>query len=68
LATVRRRILRLVGRHGIPLEAGADEPGASDRLVLAEPALAAIAGASVLGRVATGPHQSPPRGARRRPA
>jgi hypothetical protein len=55
LATVRRRIMRLVRRHGIALEAGAGEAVASDRLALEEPALAAIAGASVLGRVATGP-------------
>jgi hypothetical protein len=45
----------LVRRHGIALEAGAEEAVASDRLALEEPALAAIAGASVLGRVATGP-------------
>ena len=55
LAAVQRRIARLVRRHGIAAdrsEAGGD---AADGLALAEPALAAIAGASVVGRVATGP-------------
>jgi Transposase zinc-binding domain/Putative transposase len=55
LAVVGRRIVRLVRRHGIVVdrrEAGGDT---ADGLALAEPALAAIAGASVVGRVATGP-------------
>jgi len=52
---VRRRIVRLVRRHGIALEGAPEEAEATDRLVLEEPALAAIAGASALGRVATGP-------------
>jgi hypothetical protein len=42
LATVRRRIMRLVRRHGIALEAGAEEAVASDRLALEEPARSRI--------------------------
>jgi len=52
---VRRRIVRLARRHGIELEGALDEEQASDRLALDNPALAGIRGASVLGRVATGP-------------
>lgn len=48
LAAVRRRIVRLVRRHGIVVdrsEAGGDT---ADRLALAAPTLAAIAGAPVV--------------------
>jgi hypothetical protein len=55
LASVRRRIVRLVRRHGIELEGELDDGQASDPLALDNPALAEIQGASVLGRVATGP-------------
>ncbi len=56
LVTVRRRIVRLVRRHGIELEAGEGEEGEmTDSLSFDFPALATIQGASVLGRVATGP-------------
>ncbi len=52
LTKVRRRIVRLVRRHGIDL---AGEEDAGDPLLLDSPALAQISGASVVGRVATGP-------------
>jgi hypothetical protein len=52
LTNVRRRIVRLVRRHGIDL---AGEDDATDPLALDSPALAQIRGASVLGRGATGP-------------
>jgi hypothetical protein len=52
---VRRRIVRLARRHGIELEGALDEEQVSDPLALDSPALAGIRGASVLGRVATGP-------------
>jgi hypothetical protein len=55
LATLRRRIARLVRRHGLVVDGSEDDDGITDSLVLAEPALAAIAGVSVGGRVATGP-------------
>ncbi|MFN8642089.1 MAG: transposase [Candidatus Binatia bacterium] len=55
LATARRRILRLVRRHGMALDGAEADAGIADGLALAEPALAAIADASVVGRVATGP-------------
>jgi hypothetical protein len=54
LAAVRRRIIRLLGRHDIDLEGSCDEEG-SDPLALESPVLAQIQGASVFGRVATGP-------------
>ena len=54
LTAVRRRIVRLARRHGIDLD-GAQDEGQRDRLALDAPVLAAIQGASVLGRVATGP-------------
>jgi len=50
LATVRRRIARLARRHGLALDAAEADGGGADTL-----ALAAIAAAWVLGRVATGP-------------
>ena len=50
----RRRIIRLVRRHGIELERDVDD-GCTDPLALESPVLAQIQGASVLGRVATGP-------------
>ena len=55
LAAVRRRIVRLVRRHGIVVDRSEADGDTADGLALAEPALAAIAGASVVGRVATGP-------------
>ncbi|MEO8604037.1 MAG: transposase [bacterium] len=50
LAAVRRRILRLARRHGLVVEEGEADGETAEGL-----ALAAIAGASVVGRVATGP-------------
>jgi uncharacterized protein YbaR (Trm112 family) len=55
LATVRRRVVRLARRRGVPLDESAADADAAAALAVAEPALAAIAGASVIGRVATGP-------------
>jgi hypothetical protein len=55
LVSVRRRIVRLVRRHGIELDGALEGEQASDPLSLDSPALAAIRGASVIGRVATGP-------------
>ena len=56
LVAVRRRIVRLVRGHGIELEqADGDGGQMTDPLSLDCPALAEIQGASVLGRVATGP-------------
>jgi hypothetical protein len=54
LAVVRRRIIRLLRRHDIDL-AGDFDDGRSDPLALESPVLAQVQGASVLGRVATGP-------------
>jgi hypothetical protein len=55
LASVRRRIVRLVRRHGIDLDGSLDDGQTTDPLSLDCPVLAEIQGASVLGRVATGP-------------
>jgi hypothetical protein len=55
LASVRRRIVRLVRRHGIELDGALDDGQTSDALALDSPVLAGTQGASVLGRVATGP-------------
>jgi len=55
LAAVRGRIVRLVRRHGINLEGGFEDEQAADQLRLDSAVLAQIQGASVLGRVATGP-------------
>ena len=55
LASVRGRIIRLVRGHGIDLEEGLDDEQAADPLRLDSAVLAQIQGASVLGRVATGP-------------
>ena len=55
LAAVRRRILRLARRRGLVVDGGEAEADTADGLALAEPALAALAGAAVVGRVATGP-------------
>jgi hypothetical protein len=55
LASVRRRIVRLVGRHGIELEGTLEDGQTGDSLALDSRVLAEILGASVLGRVATGP-------------
>jgi hypothetical protein len=54
LAAVRGRIIRLLRRHDMDLEGGFDD-GRSDPLGLESPLLAQVQGASVLGRVATGP-------------
>ena len=54
LAAVRGRILRLLRRHDIHLESRLDDER-SDPLALDSPALAQLQGASVVGRVATGP-------------
>ena len=54
LATVRRRIVRLVTRHGIDLEQPSREAEATDERRLDFPAYADIQGAAVVGRVATG--------------
>jgi hypothetical protein len=54
LATVRCRIIRLLRRHDIDLEDSSGD-GPSDLLALESPVVAQIQGASVLGRVATGP-------------
>jgi hypothetical protein len=54
LARVRGRILRLLRRHDIDLE-GSSGDGRGDPLALESPVLAQVQGASVIGRVATGP-------------
>ena len=54
LAAVRGRIVRLLRRHNIDLEGRFDD-GQTDPLWLESPVLAQVQGASVLGRVATGP-------------
>jgi hypothetical protein len=54
LAAVRRRIIRLVARHGIDLEHPSEESDTHDERVLDCPVYAEIQGAAVLGRVATG--------------
>jgi Putative transposase/Transposase zinc-binding domain len=54
LAAVRGRIIHLLRRHDIDLEGSSDD-GRSDPLALESPVLAQVQGASVLGRVATGP-------------
>jgi Putative transposase len=54
LAAVRGRIIRMLRRHDIDLEGSSDD-GRSDPLALESPVLAQVQGASVLGRVATGP-------------
>jgi len=53
LATVRRRILRLVKRHGIDLEQPSSDDAGDERLS-EWPLYARIQGAAVVGRVATG--------------
>jgi hypothetical protein len=55
LIAVRRRIVRLVKRHGIDLEQPSDEEHAADERLFECPAYAEIQGAAVAGRVATGP-------------
>jgi hypothetical protein len=55
LVAMRRRIDRVVRRYGIGLDGLHEQEQASDSLSLDNPALAEIQGASVLGRVATGP-------------
>jgi hypothetical protein len=54
LAAVRRRIIRLVARHGIDLEHPSEESDTHDERLLDCPVYAEIQGAAVLGRVATG--------------
>ncbi|MFN8626849.1 MAG: transposase [Candidatus Binatia bacterium] len=55
LAAVRRRIVRLVARHGIDLEDTSHKTEPDDERLFECPAYAAIQGAAVLGRIATGP-------------
>jgi hypothetical protein len=55
LAAVRRRIIRLVVRHGIDLAHPNEESDGTDERLLDCPAYAQIQGAAVLGRLATGP-------------
>jgi len=55
LGAIRRRIVRLVARHGIDLECPSTEVDPSDERLVACPVYAEIQGAAVLGRVATGP-------------
>lgn len=55
LTAVRRRIVRLVARHGIDMEDPSNEGEPTDERLFECPAYAAIQGAAVLGRVATGP-------------
>jgi hypothetical protein len=54
LATVGRRIIRLVARHGIDLANPSAETDDVDPRQLESPAYAAIQGAAVLGGIATG--------------
>jgi DNA-directed RNA polymerase subunit RPC12/RpoP len=54
LATVRRRIVRLVARHGIDLEDPSAEAPSTDERLFDCPVYAEIQGAAVVGRVATG--------------
>ncbi len=55
LAAVRRRIMRLVARHGIDLEEPSAELQAADERLFESPLYAEIQGAAVAGRVVTGP-------------
>jgi hypothetical protein len=54
LATIQRRVTRLVARHGIDLANPSAETDNVDPRQLEWPAYAAMQGAAVLGRVATG--------------
>jgi hypothetical protein len=60
LATVRRRIVRLVARHGIDLEDPSGELQPSDERLFECQTYAEIQGAAVVGRVATGPRAGRP--------
>ena len=60
LASVSRRITRLVKRHGISLERPSEEIDAVDPLATDSPFLSGLCGASVVGRVATGPRAGQP--------
>jgi hypothetical protein len=60
LATVRRRIVRLVARHGIDLEDPSGETQPTDERLFDCPVYAEIQGAAVVGRVATGPRAGAP--------
>jgi hypothetical protein len=55
LAAVRRRIVRLVKRHGIDLEQPSNEVDLTDERLFECPVYAEIQGAAVAGRVVTGP-------------
>jgi hypothetical protein len=55
LGAVRRRIVRLVKRHGIDLEEPSEEAASTDERLFECPVYAEIQGAAVVGRVATGP-------------
>jgi hypothetical protein len=59
-ATVRRRIVRFVKRHGIDLERPSNEVEPADERLFDCPVYAEIQGASVAGRVATGPRAGRP--------
>jgi hypothetical protein len=60
LAVVRRRIGRLVARHGIDLKDPSDTAQASDERLFDCPMYAEIQGAAVVGRVVTGPRAGRP--------
>ena len=60
LAAVRRRIVRLVARHGIDLQQPSDEADPADERLFECPVYAEIQGAAVAGRVATGPRAGAP--------
>jgi transposase-like protein len=60
LGAVRRRIVRLVARHGIDLEDPSSAAQATDERQFDWPAYAEIQGAAVIGRVATGPRAGRP--------
>jgi hypothetical protein len=66
LAAVRRRIVRLVARHGIDLEQPGNEADPADERLFESPVYAEIQGAAVVGPVATGPRAGHPPGVGRR--
>ncbi|MCK6557405.1 hypothetical protein L6Q96_22935 [Candidatus Binatia bacterium] len=55
LGSIRRGIVRLVGRRGIELECPGVETDATDERLFDWPLYGEIQGAAVLGRVVTGP-------------
>ena len=60
LIVVRRRIMRLVARHGIDLEDPSAEIPAADNRLFESPICAEMQGAAVVGRVMTGPRAGRP--------